>query len=88
VVCELGFSRAGAGALVFSKEAPDILAGVWRCLGRLGALPKTLVCDREGALHTGGGRPCEPFARFCGQLRVGWPSARRATRRLRALSSG
>jgi hypothetical protein len=88
VVCELGFSRAGAGALVFSKEAPDILAGVWRCLGRLGALPKTLVCDREGALHAGGGRPCEPFARFCGQLRVGWPSARRATRRLRALSSG
>jgi transposase len=72
VVCALGFSRAGAGTLVFSKEAPDILAGVWRCLGRLGALPKTLVCDREGSLHAGGGRPSEPFARFCGQLRLGW----------------
>jgi transposase len=72
VVCALGYSRAGAGTLVFSKEAPDILTGVWCCLGRLGALPETLVCDREGSLHAGGGRPSEPFARFCGQLRVGW----------------
>ena len=27
VVAALGFSRAGAGTLIFSKEAPDILAG-------------------------------------------------------------
>jgi transposase len=72
VVCALGFSRAGAGTLVFSREAPDILAGLWRSIERLGALPKTLVCDREGSLHAGGGRPSEAFARFCGQLRVGW----------------
>jgi transposase len=72
VVCALGFSRAGAGTLIFSKEAPDILAGLWRSIERLGALPETLVCDREGALHAGGGRPSVPFARFCGQLRVGW----------------
>jgi transposase len=72
VVAALGYSRAGAGTVVFSKEAPDILAGLWRCLGRLGALPRTLVCDREGSLHAGGGRPSGPFARFCGQLRVGW----------------
>ena len=68
----LGFSRAGAGTLIFSKEAPDILAGLWRCIGRLGGLPETLVIDREGALHAGGGRPTDPFAAFCGQLRVGW----------------
>jgi hypothetical protein len=72
VVAALGYSRAGAGTLVFSKEAPDVLAGLWRCLGRLGAPPKTLVCEREGLLHAGGGRPSEPFARFCGQLRIGW----------------
>jgi transposase len=72
VVSVLGFSRAGTGALVFSKEAPDILAGLWRSIERLGALPETLVCDREGSLHAGNGRPSEPFARFCGQLRVGW----------------
>jgi transposase len=72
VVAALGFSRAGAGTLIFSKQAPDILAGLWRCLGRLGALPETLVIDREGALHAGGGRPTDAFAAFCGQLRVGW----------------
>jgi len=72
VVAALGFSRAGAGTLIFSKEAPDILAALWRCLDRLGALPETLVIDREGALHAGGGRPTDAFAAFCGQLRVGW----------------
>jgi transposase len=72
VICCLGYSRAGAGALVFSKEAPDLLWGIARCLWRLGGLPETLVWDREGALHGGEGRPSEAFARFCGQLRVGW----------------
>jgi transposase len=72
VICCLGYSRAGAGALVFSKEAPDLLWGVARCLWRLGGLPETLVWDREGALHAGEGRPSEALARFCGQLGVGW----------------
>ena len=72
VVGALGFSRFGAGALVFSKEAPDVLWGMWRCLGRVGALPERLVVDREGCLHAGGGRPSEEFASFCGQLRAGW----------------
>jgi len=72
VVAALGFSRAGAGTLIFSKEAPDILAGLWRCVRRLGALPETLVIDREGALHAGDGRPTDAFAAFCGQLRLGW----------------
>jgi transposase len=65
-------SRARTGTLVFSREAPDILAGLWRSIERLGGLPEALVCDREGSLHAGGGRPSEAFARFCGQLRVGW----------------
>src|SRR5919201_6234953 len=72
VIACLPYSRAGAGTLVFSKQAPDLLYGIGRCLVRLGALPGTLVWDREGALHAGGGRPSEPFAAFCGQLRVGW----------------
>jgi transposase len=72
VVAALGFSRAGAGTLIFSKEAPDLLAGLWRCLARLGGLPETLVIDREGALHSHGGRPTDAFAAFCGQLKVGW----------------
>lgn len=72
VVTCLGYSRAGAGALVFSKRAPDLLWGIGRCLWQLGALPGTLVWDREGALHAGDGRPTDAFAAFCGQLRVGW----------------
>jgi transposase len=68
----LPYSRVGAGTLVFSKEAPDLLYGIGACLAKLGALPETLVWDREGALHAGGGRPTEPFAAFCGQLGVGW----------------
>ena len=72
VVGALGFSRFGAGALVFSKEAPDVLWGMRRCVWRIGALPERLVVDREGCLHAGGGRPSEAFASLCGQLAVGW----------------
>jgi len=68
----LGYSRAGAGALVFSKEIPDLLFGIRRCLWSLGALAQTLVWDRQAGLHAGGGRPTEAFAAFCGALKVGW----------------
>ena len=72
VTCELPYSRAFAGALVFSKEWADIAWGMSRCLRRLGALPQKLVWDREGAIHAGGGRPTDAFAAFCGRLSVGW----------------
>jgi hypothetical protein len=65
-------SRVGAGTLIFGKEAPDILAGLLRCLVRIGGLPRKLVWDREGALHAGGGRPTDAFAAFLGQLALGW----------------
>jgi len=72
VVACLGYSRAGAGALIFSKEAPDVLWGMSRCLHSLGALAKLMVWDREGCLHAGAGRPTEAYAGFCGQLPVDW----------------
>ena len=71
VTAELCWSRVLAGALIFSKGAPDILWGVGRGLGRLGVLPEKLVWDREGAI-AGGGRPTDEFASFCGQLQAGW----------------
>jgi transposase len=71
VTVELCWARVIAGALIFSKEAPDILWGLGRCLGRIGALPEKLVWDREAAI-AGGGRPTDAFAAFCGQLGVGW----------------
>jgi hypothetical protein len=71
VTCEACWSRAIAGTLIFSKEAPDILFGLGRNLQRLGGLPEKLVWDRESAIAAGG-RPTVPFAAFCGQLEVGW----------------
>jgi transposase len=71
VTSEVCWSRAIAGTLIFSKEAPDILWGLARNLARLGALPEKLVWDREAAIAAGG-RPTETFATFCGQLAVGW----------------
>jgi transposase len=65
------WSRAFAGTLVFSKEAPDILYGLARNLQRLGVRPQKLVWDRESAI-AGRGKPTEPFLAFCGQLEVGW----------------
>lgn len=72
VTAKVPYSRAFAGALIFSKEFADIGWGMNRCLGRLGALPKKLVWDREGAIHAGGGRPTDAFAAYCGALGVGW----------------
>jgi transposase len=72
VVACMGWSRAGAGALIFSKEASDVLWGMSRCLWSLGGLPELLVWDREGCLHAGGARPTESYAAFCGQLPVDW----------------
>jgi transposase len=71
VTSEVCWSRAIAGTLVFSKEAPDILWGLARNLTMLGTLPEKLVWDRESAIAAGG-RPTEAFASFCGQLEVGW----------------
>jgi transposase len=68
----LGYSRAGAGALIFSKQTEDLLFGIARCLWTLGGLPELLVWDRQAGLHSHRGRPTEAFAAFCGQLKLGW----------------
>jgi transposase len=72
VVACLGYSRAGAAALIFNKQIPDLLWGIARCLWSLGALPQTLVWDRQSGLHARDGRPTGEFAAFCGRLRVDW----------------
>jgi transposase len=89
VMACLGFSRAGAGVLVFSRETHDLLAGIAGCLQRLGGLPRTLVWDRQAGIHGHAGRPSDAFAAFCGQLKVGWhfcepadPQAKGAVERL------
>ena len=64
VTAELGYSRAIAGALVFAEEAPDLIYGMSRCLGRLGALPETLVCGtaRARSMPAAASRPMRSLA--------------------------
>lgn len=87
VVACLGYSRIGAGALVFSKQAPDLLAGIRRCLWQLGGVAQTMVWDRQAGLHASGGRPTVELAALLGELGMGF-SARRRIRRPRVLLSG
>jgi transposase len=72
VVACLGYSRAGAGTLIFSKRTEDLLFGIGRCLWTLGALPETLVWDRQAGVHAHDGRPTPEFAAFCGELKLDW----------------
>lgn len=71
----LGYSKVGAGALVFSKSAPDLLWAMDRCLRRLGGVPRTAVFDREGALCADktarDPRPTDPLAGFAGHFGFG-----------------
>jgi transposase len=89
VIACLGYSRAGAGVLIFSRETQDLLAGIAGCLERLGGLPRVLVWDRQAGIHGHDGWPSAAFAAFCGQLLVDWhfcdpadPQAKGAVERL------
>jgi len=46
----LGYSRWLLGLLLPSRRAEDLFAGWWRLIERLGAVPRVLVWDGEGAI--------------------------------------
>src|SRR3712207_754384 len=48
MVC--GYSRWAAGVLIPSRSAEDLFAGWWQLLASLGAVPRVLVWDGEGAV--------------------------------------
>jgi transposase len=48
MVC--GYSRWAAGVLIPSRAAEDLLAGWWQLIATLGAVPRVLVWDGEGAV--------------------------------------
>jgi transposase len=48
MVC--GYSRWLAGLLIPSRTAADLFAGWWQLIGGLGAVPRVLVWDGEGAI--------------------------------------
>ena len=45
-----GYSRWLSGRLIPSRAAPDLFAGWWQVIQRLGAVPRTLVWDGESAV--------------------------------------
>jgi len=81
VLACLGYSRAGAGALMFSKQTPDLLWGhrPLRVVARRAAT--ALVWDRQAGLHAHDGRPID------GMRALEWGSASIAMRASRARSS-
>jgi transposase len=55
MVC--GYSRTAAAVLVPSRAAEDLMAGWWQLIAALGAVPRVLVWDGEGAVgRNRGGR--------------------------------
>jgi transposase len=67
LVMTLGFSRFMTAVMIPSRQAGDILSGMWELICRLGRVPKTLVWDRESAIG-GTGRVSAPAAAFAGTL--------------------
>ncbi|MEV1296186.1 IS21 family transposase [Pseudonocardia sp. NPDC049635] len=67
LVIVLGFSRFLSATMIPSRQAGDILAGMWQLIFELGRVPATLVWDRESAIG-GTGRVSVPAAAFAGTL--------------------
>jgi hypothetical protein len=67
LVMTLAFSRFLSATMIPSRQAGDILSGMWQLIAALGRVPKTLVWDRESAIG-GTGRVSVPAAAFAGTL--------------------
>jgi transposase len=73
LVIVAGYSRWIMARVLPTKSAADLIAGHWRLLTGLGAIPKALVWDSEGAVGSWrGGWPqlTEDFAAFAGLLGI------------------
>ncbi|WP_422879782.1 IS21 family transposase [Nocardioides glacieisoli] len=74
LVMTSGYSRMRWAVMIPSRTAPDLIAGHWQLLSAMGAAPRQLVWDNEGAV--GGwrrGKPTlsEEFESFRGSLGIG-----------------
>ncbi|SLH37989.1 integrase catalytic subunit [Mycobacteroides abscessus subsp. massiliense] len=67
LVMMLGYSRFITATMIPSRQAGDILAGMWALIARWGRVPKTLVWDREAAIG-GTGKVTPAAAGFAGTL--------------------
>jgi len=67
LVMTLAFSRYLSAVMIPSRQAGDILAGMWQLISGVGRVTKTLVWDRESAIG-GTGKVSVPAAAFAGTL--------------------
>ncbi|MFF1612297.1 IS21 family transposase [Amycolatopsis sp. NPDC058278] len=67
LVMTLCFSRFLAATMIPSRQAGDILSGMWQLVNGIGRVTKRLVWDRESAIG-GTGRVSAPAAAFAGTL--------------------
>jgi transposase len=67
LVMTIAFSRFMAATMIPSRQAGDILSGMWTLIGQVGRVSRTLLWDRESAIG-GGGRVTAPAAAFAGTL--------------------
>jgi transposase len=67
LVMTLGFSRFMTATMIPTRQAGDILSGMWLLICGLGRVTRTLVWDRESAIG-GTGRVSDPAAAFAGTL--------------------
>ena len=67
LVITLGFSRLLTATMVPSRQAGDILGGMWQLFNGLGMVPKDLIWDRESAIG-GTGIVTVRAASFAGSL--------------------
>jgi transposase len=67
LVMTLGFSRFLTATMIPSRQAGDILSGMWQLINGIGRVTKRLVWDRESAIG-GTGRVSMPAAAFAGTL--------------------
>jgi transposase len=67
LVMALGFSRFVAATMLPSRQAGDLLAGMWALISQMGRVTKTLVWDREAAIG-GTGKVTAPAEAFAGTL--------------------
>jgi transposase len=67
LVMTLAFSRFMTATMIPSRQAGDILSGMWALISGIGRVTKTLLWDRESAIG-GTGRVSVPAAAFAGTL--------------------
>lgn len=67
LVMTLTFSRFLSAVMLPSRQAGDLVAGMWQLISRVGRVSKTLVCDREAAIG-GKGTVTQAAAAFAGTL--------------------